>query len=320
MEHVVVVGASLAGLRACETLRAEGFTGTVTLVGAEAEVPYDRPPLSKKLLAGEWDADRIRLRKPDDIAGLDLQMHLGVRATRLDTAARTVGLSDASTLTYDGLIIATGADVRRVPGWPTPDDLDGVCELRTLAAPSIGPDADRVWISCARTAFPADKPVELERFAFDTFSGSPPTQVIAAVAEAYAGTGPAGSEKAQALAKMAIDAAKDPSIRAAALVLQGRVLYQYGKLADSAKALAEAVSIAPNDSTALNNLAYLQITELGQVSEALKNARYTSFTATTASGAAASGAQVLPNADIAAAAIGPPYAAARELLTTAIAV
>jgi NADPH-dependent 2,4-dienoyl-CoA reductase/sulfur reductase-like enzyme len=133
MEHVVVVGASLAGLRACETLRAEGFTGTVTLVGAEAEVPYDRPPLSKKLLAGEWDADRIRLRKPDDIAGLDLQMHLGVRATRLDTAARTVGLSDASTLTYDGLIIATGADVRRVPGWPTPDDLDGVCELRTLA-------------------------------------------------------------------------------------------------------------------------------------------------------------------------------------------
>ena len=146
-------------------------------------------------------------------------------------------------------------------------------ELRTVAAPSIGPNADRVWVDCARTAFPADKPGELEKFAFDAFAGAPPTSVIAALAEVHAGTGPAGSERAQALAKMAIDAAKDPSMRAAALVLQGRVLYQYGKAAESAKALAEAVSIAPNDSTALNNLAYLQVTELGQVSEGLKNAR-----------------------------------------------
>ena len=128
-----MIGASLAGLRACETLRSEGFTGTITLVGAEAEMPYDRPPLSKKLLAGEWDADRIRLRKPDDLAGLDLQLRLGVRAVGLDTAACTIALSDGTTLGYDGLVIATGADVRRVPGWPTPDVLAGVCELRTLA-------------------------------------------------------------------------------------------------------------------------------------------------------------------------------------------
>lgn len=133
MEHVVVVGASLAGLRACETLRAEGFTGQITLVGAEAEAPYDRPPLSKKLLAGEWDAERIRLRKPDDLAGLDLTMRLGAEATGLDTVTRTVTLADGGALTYDGLVIATGASVRRVPGWPTADELDGVCELRTLA-------------------------------------------------------------------------------------------------------------------------------------------------------------------------------------------
>jgi NADPH-dependent 2,4-dienoyl-CoA reductase/sulfur reductase-like enzyme len=129
MEHVVVVGASLAGLRACETLRSEGFTGVITLVGAEDEVPYDRPPLSKKLLAGEWDADRIRLRKPDDFAVLDLTWRLGVLATALDTGARRLTLADGSTIAYDGLVIATGAGVRRLPGQP---DLDGVCELRTL--------------------------------------------------------------------------------------------------------------------------------------------------------------------------------------------
>ena len=70
MEHVVVVGASLAGLRACETLRipppgVAPFAGRITLIGAETEMPYDRPPLSKKLLAGEWEPDRIALRKPE---------------------------------------------------------------------------------------------------------------------------------------------------------------------------------------------------------------------------------------------------------------
>lgn len=130
MDHLVVVGSSLAGLRACETFRSEGFTGRVTLVGAEDEVPYDRPPLSKKLLSGEWDADRIRLRKPDDFASLALDLRLGCAATALDTAARVVTLADGSTVSYDGLVIATGASPRRLPGQP---ELDGICELRTLA-------------------------------------------------------------------------------------------------------------------------------------------------------------------------------------------
>ena len=129
MEHIVVVGASLAGLRACETLRTESFTGRVTLVGAESQTPYDRPPLSKKLLAGEWEPDRIALRKPDDFASLDLDLRLGVAATALDTAARTLALDDGSSLAFDGLIIATGGAVRRLPGQP---DLAGVHELRTL--------------------------------------------------------------------------------------------------------------------------------------------------------------------------------------------
>lgn len=146
-------------------------------------------------------------------------------------------------------------------------------ELRTVTAPSIGTNADRVWADCARTAFPGDKPGELERFVFETFAGSPPPSATAMLVEAYASTGPAGAERAQALAAMAVDSAKEPAVRAATLVLQGRVLYQYGKAAESAKALSEAVALAPDDATALNNLAYLQITELAQLSEALKNAR-----------------------------------------------
>ena len=146
-------------------------------------------------------------------------------------------------------------------------------ELRTVVAPSVGPNADRMWVDAARMAFPMDRPADLERFVFDSFGGSPPTPVIAAVAEAYAMTGPAGAEKAQSLAQAAIAASKDSAMRASALVLQGRVLYQFGKPVESGKALAEAVSLAPDDSTALNNLAYLQATELNQLPEAVKNAR-----------------------------------------------
>lgn len=129
LEHVVVVGASLAGLRACETLRTEGFPGRITLVGAEAEMPYDRPPLSKKLLSGEWESDRIRLRKPADLESLGLEMHLGVAATGLDVERRSVSLADGSAIDFDALVIATGAATRRLPDQP---DLDGVCDLRTL--------------------------------------------------------------------------------------------------------------------------------------------------------------------------------------------
>lgn len=130
MQHIVVVGASLAGLRTCESLRQEGFTGAITLIGDESEIPYDRPPLSKKVLAGEWEVDRIRLRKPDDLASLDLDLRLGVRATALDTGARSLTLADGSSLPFDGLVIATGASPRLLPGQPS---LRGVLALRTLA-------------------------------------------------------------------------------------------------------------------------------------------------------------------------------------------
>ena len=129
LSHVVVVGASLAGLRAVETLRIDGFEGRITLVGAESHLPYDRPPLSKKLLAGELEPERIHLRKEHEYTDLDLDLRLGVRASALDPTERRVALDDGGALTYDGLLIATGAAPRHLAGQP---HLAGLFVLRTL--------------------------------------------------------------------------------------------------------------------------------------------------------------------------------------------
>lgn len=129
LDRVVIVGASLAGLRAAETLRQNGFTGSVVVVGAESHRPYDRPPLSKKLLSGEWEADRIHLRQPDTFDDLDVEWRFGSEAVDLDLDAKQLTLHDGSTLEYDGLIVATGARPRRLDGQ---DQFGHVHELRTL--------------------------------------------------------------------------------------------------------------------------------------------------------------------------------------------
>ena len=129
METIVIIGASLAGVRAAETLRTNGFAGALTIIGAEAHMPYDRPPLSKNFLVGDWDADRIALRKADDLYSLNINWMLGQAATSLNTDASIVTLADGSQVSYDGLIIATGGIVRRLPNQP---DIAGVHVLRTL--------------------------------------------------------------------------------------------------------------------------------------------------------------------------------------------
>jgi NADPH-dependent 2,4-dienoyl-CoA reductase/sulfur reductase-like enzyme len=127
--RVVVVGASLAGLRAAETLRQHDVARSVVVVGDEIHRPYDRPPLSKKLLSGEWEADRIHLRQPDVFDDLDVEWRLGNAATGLRVNDRELVLADGSTIDFDGLVIATGARPRRLPGQ---DTFAHTHELRTL--------------------------------------------------------------------------------------------------------------------------------------------------------------------------------------------
>ena len=127
LDRVAVVGASLAGLRSAESLRRLGFTGELTLIGSESHFPpYDRPPLSKEVLRGEWGPDRGRLRVID---GLDLDLKLGVSALDLDLEHREVQLSDDTAVSFDGVIIATGALPRHLR--ITSPFTAGVHELRT---------------------------------------------------------------------------------------------------------------------------------------------------------------------------------------------
>jgi NADPH-dependent 2,4-dienoyl-CoA reductase/sulfur reductase-like enzyme len=126
MDRIVVVGTSLAGTRAVQALHAEGFTGEVVAVGAEEHLPYDRPPLSKKLLSGDLAPDAIALRHETDA---NVQWLLGRTAVGLDATARRVHLADGESLAYDGLVVATGAAARRLPTVP---DAPGVFVLRTL--------------------------------------------------------------------------------------------------------------------------------------------------------------------------------------------
>jgi NADPH-dependent 2,4-dienoyl-CoA reductase/sulfur reductase-like enzyme len=130
VHRIVIVGASLAGVRAAETLRSLGFDGHITMVGDENHMPYDRPPLSKNFLAGEWEADRVALRKPEALEELNLTWKLGSAATSLNLEENSLTLASGETLTYHGLIIATGGVVRRLPNQPT---IAGVHVLRTLS-------------------------------------------------------------------------------------------------------------------------------------------------------------------------------------------
>jgi NADPH-dependent 2,4-dienoyl-CoA reductase/sulfur reductase-like enzyme len=116
LEHVVVVGASLAGLNTVESLRRGGFEGRITVVGAEPHLPYDRPPLSKQVLVGKVPVDKLVLRKPEQFEQLGADWRTGVRATGLRPDATEIELDDGTTIAADGLVIATGSTPRRLPG------------------------------------------------------------------------------------------------------------------------------------------------------------------------------------------------------------
>ena len=114
--EVVIVGASLAGLRTAESLRDNGFAGSITLIGDEESLPYDRPPLSKQFLRGEWNAERIELRPGADLRErLKLELRLGTHADHVDPFRRTLVLHGGETLNFDRLVVATGARARTLP-------------------------------------------------------------------------------------------------------------------------------------------------------------------------------------------------------------
>ncbi|WP_405846694.1 NAD(P)/FAD-dependent oxidoreductase [Streptomyces sp. NBC_01518] len=128
--RLVVVGASLAGLRAVEAARKDGFDGRITLVGAERHLPYDRPPLSKEFLDATGEQGTTPAFRTEAVlrADLGVELLLGTPATFLDTRTRAVGVG-GRTIGYDALVIATGATARQLPGM---QGLDGVHTLRTV--------------------------------------------------------------------------------------------------------------------------------------------------------------------------------------------
>lgn len=129
MNRIVIVGASAGGLAVAEALRAAAHDGMIMLIGDEATPPYDRPPLSKQLLTGEWDPGRLTLRRQEDLDNLDLDLRLGVAATGLDVIERTVRLADGKAVPYEGIVVATGVRPRRLPGC---EGVSGVHTLRRL--------------------------------------------------------------------------------------------------------------------------------------------------------------------------------------------
>ncbi len=128
MERIVVVGAGLAGLSACDELRRLGFDGELFLVGDEPHDPYDRPPLSKQFLAGKWERDRLALREPEKLATLSLERVVG-EASALELAARRLLLRSGEAIGYEGLVLATGSRARRLPAF---DRLANAFVLRSL--------------------------------------------------------------------------------------------------------------------------------------------------------------------------------------------
>ena len=126
---VVIAGAGLAGARAAETLRAEGFDGRVLLIGEEPVAPYERPALSKEFLAGARDESSLLLRKPEFWEQRGIELLLGRRVTAADPSSRVARTSGRDQFRFDQLVVATGARPRRLPL----EAPEGVHELRTLA-------------------------------------------------------------------------------------------------------------------------------------------------------------------------------------------
>ncbi len=142
-DHVLVVGASAAGLATVEALRRKGYAGAVTVLGAESSPPYDRPPLSKQVLSGAWEPEKTTLRSEATLSALDAEFVLGDSAVGVDRAERAVHTATGRVLRADTIVAATGVRPRVLPG---PQALAGVRVLRTVDD-SLGLRADLLTAS-----------------------------------------------------------------------------------------------------------------------------------------------------------------------------
>ena len=234
MGRVVIVGASLAGLNAAESLRAEGFEGAITVVGDEPEPPYDRPPLSKQLLTGEWDEERLSLRTGDELGALELEFRSGTSAVGLDLAAQTVRLADGEVVPYDGLIIATGA---RALSLPFGGELEGIHTLRTQA------NALRI-----RDDFARGGPVVVVGAGFigaEVASSARARGLEVTMVEALAGPmlGPLGPELSDWARRLHADAGVEMRFEASVSALHGAPRVEAVELADGARLAADTVVV-----------------------------------------------------------------------------
>ena len=114
-DHVIVVGAGLAGWRFVEALRRDGYEGALTLIGNEVHLPYDRPPLSKQVLSGKWEPDQTALATDELVSSLEVTTHLGVAAQQLDVATTTVRLDNGTSVAGTRVVLATGTRARQLP-------------------------------------------------------------------------------------------------------------------------------------------------------------------------------------------------------------
>lgn len=129
VRRVAIIGAGAAGLTTAEALRDLGFVGTIVLIGGERHVPYDRPPLSKQILAGRWEPQQSYLRTHESYDELGIELRLSTTAVAIDSTLRCVMLSDGDSINYDALVIATGSRARVLADMP---DDDRVHHFRTV--------------------------------------------------------------------------------------------------------------------------------------------------------------------------------------------
>lgn len=131
MNHVVIIGAGQAGAQTIISLRQGGYEGNISLIGDETELPYQRPPLSKKYLSGEMEAERLYFRPQEFYDKENVSLYLGRRAAEIDRKAKTVKLDDGTMLPYDALVLSTGSRPRPLP---LPGaDLHQVYDMRAIS-------------------------------------------------------------------------------------------------------------------------------------------------------------------------------------------